>query len=267
LKDDISTLITLQEIDTELAGLDREIASIQQGLASREQAVKDREAEATKCRERAAELAESRHAVKALADEAAERIKERQVKMMQVQTSREHQALLKEIEDAKRQIRESEDQMLQVMEDAEAEEKKAAELENLCKGEHQLLTEAAAEAAAASEHVKARQAEIMSRRSQRAVELSAPLLARYSKLLVKRKGLAVVRIAAGVCQGCFMAVPPQQFNQVRKGGEISSCPACQRILYYIADSNEPLVQPVRSLLIDEENGEDEEDDFEDELTE
>lgn len=266
MKDEISTLIALQEIDTELAGLDREIAKVQQNLADREQTVSDREVLAGQCRERAAELEESRHAIKAAGEAAADRIKERQVKMMQVQTSREHQALLKEIEDAKRQIRDTEEQMLQVMEEAEGKEKEAAELENLCKGERTLLAAAAVQAEAAVVQIRARQSEARSRRSLLAQDISPSHLARYDKLLAKRKGLAVVKVTGGVCQGCFMTVPPQQFNQVRKGGEICSCPACQRILYCLADGGEPLVQPARSL-IEEDIEADEEDDFDDELTE
>lgn len=265
MNDELSRLIALQEFDTELTGFDREAERLRQELTARELAAKDREAQAGQCRERAAELEQSREAIRAAGEEAAERIKERQVKMMQVQTSREHQALLKEIEDAKKQIRDTEEQMLQAEEDAEAELKRAAELEQLCKGELKLLAEEAKKTEEAVRQIAARRAEVEASRSQLAKEIPAAQLKRYDKLLVKRKGLAVVRIIAGVCQGCFMTVPPQQFNLVRKGGEICSCPACQRILYYKADPNQPeTMAPVRSQL--EDLYEAEEDD-EDELTE
>ena len=51
---------------------------------------------------KAKEFEQSQLDIKIANEEAATRIKERQNKMMQVQTSREHQALLKEIEDAKK---------------------------------------------------------------------------------------------------------------------------------------------------------------------
>lgn len=244
MNEELNRLIALQELDSELAGFDRDTAAVRQALADREKAVADREAQAAQHRERAVELEQSRHEIKAAGDEAAERIKERQVKMMQVQTSREHQALLKEIEEAKRQVKDTEDQILQVMEQAEAEEKKAGELENLCKGERKLLAEETAKTEAAVKQIATKRAEVLTRRSLLAQELPGTQMKRYEKLLAKRKGLAVVRVSAGVCQGCFMTVPPQQFNQVRKGTEICTCPACQRILFYRPDENEP-VQPVR----------------------
>jgi uncharacterized protein len=260
LNEEISRLIALQELDSELAGFDRETEKVRQALADREKTVADREAQAAQCRERAIELERSRHEIKAAGEEAAERIKERQVKMMQVQTSREHQALLKEIEDAKRQTKDTEDKILQVMEDAEAEEKRAGELENICNGERKLLAEEEAKTKETVQQIAAKRAEVLARRSLLAQELPAAQVKRYEKLLAKRKGMAVVKVSGGVCQGCFMVVPPQQFNLVRKGNEICSCPACQRILFYRPDENEP-VQPVQPRYEDiYEDDESEEDD-------
>lgn len=261
----MSRLIALQDVDTELAGFDREVERIRHELAARNQAAKDREAQAGQCRARAAELEQSREAIQAAGVEAAERIKERQVKMMQVQTSREHQALLKEIEDAKKLIRDTEDQILQAEEDAEAELKQAAELEQLCKGELKLLAEATKKAEAAIRQIEARRTEVEANRRNVAKEIPAAELKRYEKLLLKRKGLAVVRISAGVCQGCFMTVPPQLFNQVRKGNEVYSCPSCQRVLYYRPGENEPTMQPVRSRLEEDFYEEETDEENEDEL--
>ncbi|MCW5201092.1 hypothetical protein VU07_04770, partial [Desulfobulbus sp. F4] len=141
------------------------------------------------------------------------------------------------------------------------------ELKNLCKGERKLLADAATKAGEAVRKVEVRRAEVLVSRNQLAHELPSAQIKRYDKLLIKRKGLAVVRVSAGVCQGCFMTVPPQLFNQVRKGGEICACPACQRILFYVADENEPPVQPVRPRPEEDlyEEAEDEENESEDDL--
>ena len=237
MNQEISTLIALQETDTKLAELDRETETLRQELAGREQAVRDKEVQASLCREKAAELEQSRDAVKAAAEEAAERIREGQIRMMQVQTSRENQALLKEIEEAKKQIKDTDDQLLQLMEEAEAEEAKATELDNLCKGEQKLLAEEAGRVEQAAREIDSRRVEVLKLRRHFAEALSPARLKRYEMLLQKRKGLSVVRIIDGVCQGCFMAAPPQQYNEVRKGEHICSCPACQRILYYLPSDN------------------------------
>jgi predicted nucleic acid-binding Zn-ribbon protein len=35
-----------------------------------------------------------------------------------------------------------------------------------------------------------------------------------------------------------MAIPPQQFNEIRKGERLHLCPTCQRILYYREEEQE-----------------------------
>jgi predicted nucleic acid-binding Zn-ribbon protein len=238
LKEDISVLIALQELDTELSGFDRKIEEKKQELVVREQAIAEKEALAGQCREKAAELEQSRRDIKAGSEDAAERIKDRQSKMMQVQTSREHQALLKEIEDAKKIIRDSEEQQLQVMEQIETEEAKAKELENLCAGEKELLAEETGKVDKAIEELDEQRLTVQDKRDKLAQNVPASQIKRYDKLLKKRDGLAVVQVIDAVCQGCFMTIPPQKYNDICLGEQIFTCPTCQRTLYYLPREEE-----------------------------
>ena len=238
MKEDISVLIALQKLDTELSGFDRKIEEKKQELTEREQAIADKEVLAGQCREKAVELEQSRRDIKAGSEDAAERIKDRQSKMMQVQTSREHQALLKEIEEAKKTIKDSEEQQLQVMEQVEAEEAKAKELENLCTGEKKLLAEETGKVEKAIEKLNGRRLSVQDKRDKLAKSVSPSWVKRYDKLLKKRDGLAVVRVLDAVCQGCFMTIPPQKYNDICLGEQIFTCPTCQRTLYYLPPSVE-----------------------------
>jgi predicted nucleic acid-binding Zn-ribbon protein len=238
LKEDISVLIALQELDTELSGFDRKIEEKKQELTAREQAIAEKEVLAGQCKEKVAELEQSQRDIKIGSEDAAERIKDRQSKMMQVQTSREHQALLKEIEDAKKTIKETEEQLLQVMEQAEVEESKAKELENLCAGERELLAEATVSVEKAVEELNDQRLAVQERRDKLARNLPSSWMKRYDKLLRKREGLAVVQVIDAVCQGCFMTIPPQKYNDIRLGEDIYSCPTCQRTLYYLPQTEE-----------------------------
>uniref|UniRef100_UPI004056ACF9 zinc ribbon domain-containing protein n=1 Tax=Candidatus Electrothrix sp. TaxID=2170559 RepID=UPI004056ACF9 len=238
MKEDISVLIALQELDTELSGFDRKIEEKKQELTAREQAIAEKEVLAGQCKEKAAELKQSQRDIKNGSEDAAERIKDRQSKMMQVQTSREHQALLKEIEDAKKTIKDTEEELLQVMEQVEAEEAKAKELENLCTGERELLAEEAAKVEKAVDELNNKRLAVQEQRDKMARNVPSSLMKRYDKLLKKREGLAVVRVIDAVCQGCFMTIPPQKYNDIRLGEDIFSCPTCQRTLYYLPETEE-----------------------------
>ncbi len=238
MKEEISKLIALQELNTEMSSFDQNIEEKQRELTDREQSILDKEAAINQCRERAKELEQRQRDINAAHDDAGTRIKERQSKMMQVQTSREHQALLKEIEDAKKLIKDTEAQLLQVIEQAEQAEAEAVELENICAGEKELLAEEIKKVEAAVKKLNTRRKTVFNKHTKLSKDIQGSLMKRYDKLLKKRNGIAVVQVIDGVCQGCFMAIPPQQYNEIRKGDQMHSCPTCQRIFYYQAPDNE-----------------------------
>ncbi len=232
MKEEIDKLIALQAFDTEMSGFDQAIEEKQLELTEREQSIADKETAISRCREKVQQFEQSQRDIKAAHEDAGTRIKERQSKMMQVQTSREHQALLKEIEEAKKLIKDTEEQLLQAMEQAELAETEAAELENVCSGEQELLAEETDKVAAAVKKLNTRRKTVFNKHTKLTKDIQDSRLKRYKKLLKKRNGLAVVPVIDGVCQGCFMTMPPQQYNEIRKGGQMFSCPTCQRILYY-----------------------------------
>lgn len=238
MNDEISKLIDLQGIDSELDGFDQEIKAREQEVVAREQAIADKEAEISRLKAQAEDLAQSQRDLKAELEDAQARIKDRQNKMMQVQTSREHQALLKEIEENKRLIKANEDKTLQIMEQIEEIEKSAVELLSLCVGEREILIEETENAKKAVSKIALRKKSVLERRSALAPELRPATLKRYDMLRQKRSGAAVVPTKNGTCQGCFMALPPQQDNEIRKGEKLNFCPTCQRILYYLAEDTE-----------------------------
>lgn len=232
MKEEIVKLINLQEIDSEIAGFDTDIAKKQQIIADREQSIQEKKEAITGCQEKTEALLQQQRDTNAEHEDAGTRIKDRQNKMMQVQTSREHQALLKEIEENKKLLKETEESVLQIMEQIEAVKVEAAELENLCSGEKELLEEETVAVEKEIKKIDTTRKKVANKRTALSEDLKATSLKRYNKLLIKRDGLGVVPTIERVCQGCFMTVPPQQFNEIRKGDKLNVCPNCQRILYY-----------------------------------
>jgi len=228
----MNQLVDLQEIDAELAGFDKAISEQEQEINNRQQSISEKENAIAACGDRVTELEQKRRTIETENEDAVARIKDRQNKMMQVQTSREHQALLKEIEENKRLIKDSEEQLLATMEAIEQAEKEAAELKNLLTGEQELLEEETVTVTKKIKKITNRRKTVARKRNKLAADLPESLMKRYDILLAKRAGLAVARTIGGVCQGCYMSMPPQQFNEVRKGDKLQICPTCQRMLYY-----------------------------------
>ncbi|MBW2334634.1 MAG: hypothetical protein JRF06_05985 [Deltaproteobacteria bacterium] len=58
------------------------------------------------------------------------------------------------------------------------------------------------------------------------------LLERYNRLRENLRGRVVTQAINAICQGCNLGIPPQQYNELIKGGSIKSCPNCNRIIYW-----------------------------------
>ena len=55
-------------------------------------------------------------------------------------------------------------------------------------------------------------------------------LSLYNSLLIRKGGVAVVRVERGVCQGCRVRLPLRELARIRASGNLVSCSSCGRIL-------------------------------------
>ncbi|MBE9520574.1 MAG: hypothetical protein IME97_05560, partial [Proteobacteria bacterium] len=231
-------LTELQVIDLEIAKLDADINSEQEAVAKREEAYNERQATIEELKEKIEAADLQRRALEGELSDEMSRIKERQSKMMQVQTNREYQSLLKEIEDGKKSIKGKEEEIVQLMEVSEANAKIMAEQESLVDEEIKVLEEESAKSKKVAGKIINRKKKIVTKRNNKAKKITGSVLRRYDMLRVRRNGKAVVSVINGVCQGCYMSIPPQHFNNILKGDRMLNCPTCQRILFHDPESTE-----------------------------
>ena len=232
MNEDIAQLVRLQAIDLEIDKIDSAVKSEQNRLDDRISALAVREDTINGLLEKiTAHEKENR----TLEDEVADKmshVRERQSKMMQVQTGREQTALLKEIEDAKKNAKENEEKMILLMEETEKLRSQSEEEQNLLKGEKKLVSEETENVRRNIEKINKGKKSKDAERSRQAKKIKDNTLRKYNTLRERRNGLAVVNVVSGVCQGCFMAIPPQRFNMLLRGDTMFDCPTCQRIMYY-----------------------------------
>jgi predicted nucleic acid-binding Zn-ribbon protein len=225
-------IVALQVIDQEIDLVEDEITQVQTELDQRIEALAEREQHIDYLTTTIDELEKER---RTLDDEMVDKIahvKERQAKMMQVQTSREQTALLKEIEDAKKNVKENEEKIVSIMEQSEALSAELKSEKNLLKGEQTLAEEEKDTVKKSIEKLNRKKRTRKNKRDKQASSLPAATLQKYELLRKRRNGLAIVNVVQGVCQGCFMNLPPQQFNLLLRGDKILECPSCQRLLYH-----------------------------------
>jgi uncharacterized protein len=156
---------------------------------------------------------------------------DKRMRMNRIKNAKELQALQREIEQLKQHNGELEESLIIIMEEIdgikaqiqakEAEmaamqdewQKKQQEFKAQLTGIDQAVSEAA------------------SRRQRIASQVAGELISRYELIFSRRGGTAVVEVAGGICQGCYMNIPPQFLNEIIKSEKLNLCPSCQRILY------------------------------------
>jgi predicted nucleic acid-binding Zn-ribbon protein len=238
LNEVIAQLISLQQIDLQLDTIDNAIKQEQDNVDQQGTMLSQRESDIEDLHEQINALENERRTLDLEMSEELAHVKSRQSKMMQVQTGREQTAILKEIEDGKRNIKEKEDKIVAIMEEVESLTAQITRQQELLKEETKSL---AAETSKAKESIKGinkNKQEQDSKRKQHAKAVEEKLLNKYNILRERRNGLAVVSVIQGVCQGCFMSIPPQQFNTLLRGDRHLDCPICQRIMYYQAPEDQ-----------------------------
>ena len=157
-----------------------------------------------------------------------------QRRLREVKTNKEYSAVLAEIDAGKQRMTSMEDQLLQLMEQAEQNRQAKRLQENRVRAAHNVLQEQRRTVEQASEVLNQ---EILAEREERrktAVGVDAELLEVYERLTVQNDGSVVVHIQDGVCGGCHLKVQPQLVSEIRLQESLNTCPHCRLILLWPA---------------------------------
>ena len=225
-------LAVLQALDIKIRGMQREKDEIPTRLAALEGEFKKEE---EKVLGQKAELdrllKDRRHKEKELEEEV-ERAKKTEARAFEIKTNKEDQAVLKEIEGAKKLNRQREEEILGILERFEELQKVARqgekELEAKRKEYQQQLSELQQRAAQFEQKMAAEVKE----RDERQKGIPPDLLSKYRMLLEKRQGIAVAPVSNGVCNACNMNLRPQLYIELQKQQTLILCPNCSRILFW-----------------------------------
>jgi predicted nucleic acid-binding Zn-ribbon protein len=235
LKEQINNLRELQEVDLEIDRIDAAITTGDEELQAQRAIIEKLQVAIAEYRDKLALGSERRQQLEAEVQEAQALIKDRQNKMMKVQTNREYQSLLKEIEDAKNANRQREEELVRLLEQDEYLQNKDAEQSALLATEEAGLAEQTSRREAETVKLAAKRQKLAKEREVKAKKVKADLLRKYELIRAKRDGLAMAGVNKGVCFGCYMNVPPQLYNELLREDKMHICPTCNRMLYHCPD--------------------------------
>ncbi len=238
LKEELGKLLALQDIDLRIRKLDEEIATGQGSLDGIQSGIDGYLEEVEDLKERLEVVGKEKLDVETELEDETTRLKDRQTKLMNVQTNREYQSLLKEIEETKSANKRRAEEVERYLEIAEAMQAKIEMLGESAEEERANLLDQQKKVETMSQELEVQKTKISKERKGKIDGVSKGVYRRYEQLRERRNGMAIVGVTDGVCQGCYMNIPPQQYNELLRGDELHSCPSCQRMMFHKPASEE-----------------------------
>ena len=161
------------------------------------------------------------------------KIEKSQEKLRLVKTNKEYQSSLKEIDDIKAANSNLEDEMLEFLEQIETAEQSLNDNKQEYSRVVDDLEHEKKSLIQAAEQGEKDLAGLRSDRAAVAAVLDAKLMDIFKYQLSKQgDGIGIVEVINEVCQGCYMNIPPQMYNDLQRGISLKYCPSCERIIYW-----------------------------------
>lgn len=232
MKDELTSLIILQERDLRKQEIEKDLARIPQEELHIEQTLKSQSADYEKHKLEAQQIEVARKDLDNEVKTKEALISKYQNQQLQTKKNEEYQALGHEIERARKEISDLEDRELQLMEDYDAaqadvtaEEKKVVEYREAASQRKKNLAEKQANL---TRELEALEKEI----ADKEANCEPASLKLYRRILVSKGDAAIVKIESGnQCGGCHMTLTHQDVLTA-KGGKIAHCGNCGRILFW-----------------------------------
>jgi predicted nucleic acid-binding Zn-ribbon protein len=151
--------------------------------------------------------------------------------MMSVKTNEEYRALQHEIEHAQAGIRKIEDEILNLMMEAETGQADIKTAEVVLKEDQAKVSQERKSLEEENKKDLSALDSYLRERKEIQAAVSDDLIFQYDRVRKHRGGIGVAAARNEICEICKVRIRPQVFQEIRKNEKIIACDACQRILY------------------------------------
>jgi uncharacterized protein len=232
LREQIEILASLQNVDREIKDKNLAKTVLTDEIRKREEEIALKKHEVAQLKAEWTEREKVRREKDTALQDEGRKATDKRMRMTRIKNIRELQALQHEVDQIKQQNSVLEEELITIMEDLDARAAVLHEREEELKTLEQAWNEQKAALQAQVAQLDKEVAETASGRQSIASRLNGDLIGRYETIFRARGGTAVVGVTDGICQGCYMNIPPQLANEIRKNERLNLCPSCHRILFY-----------------------------------
>lgn len=161
-----------------------------------------------------------------------EALKRTRERLFEVKTNKEYQSMLKEIEAFEAKNSRMEDEMIALLDELDHLETALKTGEGELEAHRRRYEEEKAGLEAELNSLAEELSVCVRKCTELKKEIPAELLRKYVQIKSAGRGVAVVAVWKEVCDGCHMSIPPQLYNQLQKTVMLTTCPNCNRIIYW-----------------------------------
>ena len=237
LKENIRVVIQLQDCDNRIQAILKKKSETPLKIKALEDELKSVEMKLGEEDKRLEALKKDRRTIEQEVQDLENKIAKSNDKLSHIKSNKEYTAALKEIEDLKNIINQTEDKVIQLMEEIEEGEKISLankdKQKDLRKDFETKKQEIAIELESLEKDLKNHESE----REQLSQDIDQDLLKRYHFLRERKGGQAISPVIGGVCGTCHIGLPPQKYNELKRSETLLTCPNCQRMIYFMEEKN------------------------------
>jgi uncharacterized protein len=236
LNEELSRLISLQEIDVEIKRLKDEIAMLPVRRQELERDFSGSVKEYSDLKQQFESASSARSQFESELEKEQEKHQKFKNDLMKATNEREYTTAVREIDVARKAISSLETEILKLMEKTEKLDalikERTPEIDSRRVEIDRQLAEWSEKASANQQRLEY----LLTRRAPALEALAPNARATYLRLSRMRSGFALAEARDYSCLACRMKIRPQVFNDIRRGDTIITCESCGRILYFKVES-------------------------------
>ncbi|RKX64988.1 hypothetical protein DRP44_07275 [candidate division TA06 bacterium] len=233
LKDDLKYLYEIQKLDIEIDELSTNLESIPERIRQLTLDLEKHKNSIEKEKEAIEHLKESKSDVEKKLSNIKIALEKNKKKEKVIKTGREGESLLKEKENL---MRDEEFYTNKLKEINDKIEKSTMNLSNLEDSLEDVINSTKEDIKLYNEkeqELKNEIEELEDKKKRIAVHIEDPaIVKKYERIRENRDGVGVVVIDKPICGGCFVKLPQEIYNELKRGEEIYYCEICGRILLW-----------------------------------
>jgi predicted nucleic acid-binding Zn-ribbon protein len=228
----IKKLVELQELDSELLILKERLVEAPKHLEELKNKFTNLQEELNQLEEKLNILKEQKSKLEHDIEEDANRIRKSKNKLMMVENAKEYHAMMRELDNLEKLNRLREEELSNLVEDLQAQQSIYDHLAEEMASLDKEIAEQQSSLDTELKQIQSRIQKLEKNRKKASAKVPPPILARYNFIRERLSNPVIVSVTNGVCNGCFISIPPQTFIELQKGEQILSCPNCQRLIYW-----------------------------------